>query len=416
MAFVCLAFAVLIFPDPASGQLRRQTRYSRADVNGIIQRLENSSDRFRRDFDRAMDNSRLNGTSEEDRFNGYVRDFENQLDRLRNDFDRTDSWWEVRNQVQDVIRDAEPVNRMMNAIPFRRTLESQWTRMRNDINTLADTFDLPGINGGGWQGGGGGWGDGIGRTPPSWAQGDFYSNYPSISLTIDRNGRVSVVRDGQNFSGNYRANGFMMNGHMHTVTRVGNGIRTYNSTTGETVTYYRGTGGGGGTGGNRPPDWAEGDFYSNYPSISLTIYRDGRVTAVRDGQNFSGDYRSNGFMMNGQMHTVTRVGNGIRTYNSTTGESVTYYRGTGGGAGGGIGGVRPPIWAQGTFYSVYPSVTLTVTRNGQVTAVRDGQTYYGTYTSTGFTMNGHNHTVTRRTNGIRTYNRTTGETVDYSRR
>ena len=58
-------------------------------------------------------------------------------------------------------------------------------------------------------------------------------------------------------------------------------------------------------------------------------------------------------------------------------------------------------------------MTLTIGRNGRVTAVRDGETFYGIYRSGGFLMNGHMHTVTRRGDGIRTYNQTTGETVDY---
>ena len=36
---------------------------------------------------------------------------------------------------------------MMNSLPFRRNLERQWTKMRNDLNKLADTYDLPGLNG-----------------------------------------------------------------------------------------------------------------------------------------------------------------------------------------------------------------------------------------------------------------------------
>ena len=41
----------------------------------------------------------------------------------------------------------------MNNATFRRNLERQWNRLRNDINKLADTYDLPGLNGGGWNGG-----------------------------------------------------------------------------------------------------------------------------------------------------------------------------------------------------------------------------------------------------------------------
>ncbi|HQX55446.1 MAG TPA: hypothetical protein PLP07_05930, partial [Pyrinomonadaceae bacterium] len=131
--------AAMIMPTDiiGQGQLRYQIRYSKADVSRIISKLEESSNTFRRDFDRAMDRSNLNGTSTEDRYNGNVRDYENSLDRLRRAFDRNNSWWDTRNDVSNVLSSAQTVNTMMNSISFRRNLERQWTNMRNDLNTLA---------------------------------------------------------------------------------------------------------------------------------------------------------------------------------------------------------------------------------------------------------------------------------------
>lgn len=337
LAVVCLAIVSLAIPEEANAQLRNQTRYTRSTVNGIINRLENSSDRFRRDFDRAMDNSSLNGTNAEDRYNGYVRDYENQLDQLRRSFDRTDSWWTVRNEVEAVIRDANPVNNMMNSLPFRRTLESQWNRMRTDINSLADTYDLPGLNGGGWNGGGGGWdggGSGQTSTPPSWAQGTFYSSYPAVTMTINRNGQVTSVINGQTFYGRFYRGSIYAGNEVATVTRMGNGIRTYNQTTGQTIDFNRnwGGGGGGGGGGNwegptsNPPSWAVGTFASMDGSVRMTINRNGQVTSVVNGQTYYGRYYFGSIYSADSTATVSQWGNGIRTYNRTTGQTIDFRR------------------------------------------------------------------------------------------
>ena len=320
-----LLSGVVLSTMSVNAQGRYVNVYSKNTVKGFIDRLERSSNTFRKDFDRYMDRSNLNGTETEDRYNDLVGDYEDALDRLRNQFNRQNSWWDNRENVQEMLSRAQPVNGMINNLPFSRNIESQWRNMRNDINKVADTFDLPDLNGGGWGGGGGSGG----VTPPSWAQGNFSSSYPSINLTIDRNGRVTANRDGQSYSGTYFNGGFSMNGHNHVVTRRGNGIRTYNQSTNETVDYARGSGGGDGGesgGGSTPPSWAQGSFTSGNPQVDLTIDRNGRVTAYRGGQTYYGSYSGNSFMMNGHNHLVTRNGSGIRTYNQTTGENVDYRR------------------------------------------------------------------------------------------
>lgn len=431
MIVACIGLAVLINPidTNAQGNLRYQNRYSKADVGRIISKLESSSNTFRHDFDKAMDKSRYNGTREEDQFNATVKDYENSLDRLRNRFDRNDSWWEARNEVSDMLRYAQPVNTMMNSISFRRNIERQWNAMRNDINTLADTFDLPGLNGGGWNGGnnGGGW-EGGGTRPPNWAIGTFYAtNGPNITLTINVNGRVTVINDGQTYYGTYNNGILIVNGDQSTVSELGGGLSTYNRNTGQRTIYSRSGGAnpGGGWGGSgpigTPPSWAQGTFYSTDGSnITLTIDSSGRATVLNGGQTYYGNYYRGDLSVNGDVSTVSRSGNGIRTYNRNTRQTTVYSR-TGGGWGNnpGAGGGNtstPPNWAVGSFYSTNgTNIQLTINGNGQVTAIVNGMTYYGTYYNGAITLNGDVSTVTRNGNGIRTYNTNNRETTNYRR-
>jgi len=338
LAGAILGLAAIALPLSADAQvLRYQNRYSKADVGRIIAKLESTSNTFRRGFDRAMDRSPLNGTNEEDRYNDMVSRFENALDRLRGRFDGTDSWWETRNDVSDVIRESRDVNTMMNTISFRRNLERQWNNMRNDINKLADTFDLPGLNGGGWNGGGGGnWGGGRTSTPPTWTQGTFYGTAPDgtqITLTINASGQVTAVIGGNSTYGTYYRGSITMNGATSRVDQAGNGIRTTRGDNGEVITYSRNAWGGSGGnwgGGSTPVSWSVGSFSAVNPQtggmIYLTVNSNGQVTVNIDGSMTYGTLYGTILTINGITSTVQKDGSGIRTVRNDNGERITYRR------------------------------------------------------------------------------------------
>jgi hypothetical protein len=331
---IVAAFMVIAVAEANAQQGRYANRYSKRDVSSIINRLETSSDEFSRDFKQAMNNSRRNGRAAEERFNNVVEDFENSVDRLRRQFDRNDSWWESRNEVQNMVRDSRPVNTMMTTISFRRNLERQWNRLRTDINTVADTFDLPGLNGGGWNGGGGGNSGGGNQAgnPPSWAVGRFYGRDPygmAITLTVDRNGRVIAEVNGSPSYGTMNGSNLEMGGDRARVTRLNNGIRT-RGRNGVTIDYFRTFQGPGPGGVGNAPTWARGTFYGRNPNggtITLTIGNNGSVTAdFGDGNRNYGTLNGEILTINGESSRVTRRGNGIRTTNTANGMYIDYNR------------------------------------------------------------------------------------------
>ena len=186
----------------------------------------------------------------------------------------------------------------------------------------------------GWNNGGnnGGWnGTGNMSTPPSWAQGTFYSmDGSNIMLTLDGSGRATVVNGGQNFYGTFYRGNLLLNGDSSSVRRYGTGIQTYNRNTRQTTNYSRNNDGWNGNGnGNvsNPPTWAQGSFYStNNDSIFLTINSNGQVTVANGGQTFYGTYYNGSITVNGDVSTVTKNGNGIRTYNQNNGQTTNYRR------------------------------------------------------------------------------------------
>lgn len=121
----------------------RRRGYTKSQVEQIIRRVENQTDRFVRSFDRSLDQSRADGTRREDTLNQRARDLENAVDLLRQEFDRTDRYHDTRSQVSGVLSVAEDINRAVRRRSLRGATERQWSRVRGELNTLAAVYNLP---------------------------------------------------------------------------------------------------------------------------------------------------------------------------------------------------------------------------------------------------------------------------------
>jgi len=136
---------VVVASIPAAAQYNRRSRnrgYSKAQVEQIIRRLENQSDRFVRSFDRSLDNSRADGSRREDNLNQRARDLENALDVLRREFDRTDRYQDTKSQVSNVLSVAQDINRAMRNRRLRGNTERLWSQVRSELNSLAAVYSL----------------------------------------------------------------------------------------------------------------------------------------------------------------------------------------------------------------------------------------------------------------------------------
>ena len=135
-------------PSHAQWDQRYWNRLSKRDVEKVIANLERTANDFRRELDRWLDDSKLDGTVKEDKYNSRVTAFEQATNRLRAEFDRRDKWWENRDQVRDVLSAAKPIANIMRKPPggrYSRTLNNQWWMLRKQMNKLATTYRLPQI-------------------------------------------------------------------------------------------------------------------------------------------------------------------------------------------------------------------------------------------------------------------------------
>jgi len=117
----------------------------RDEVRRLIRSLEDRASDFRRAFDRAIENSRIDGSPWEGRLKDKVKDFERSVEKLRRESERRRDFWDLRDDVQDVVDEGAEVNRIMIRMRFHERLEREWTGLRFGINRLASQFRIRGI-------------------------------------------------------------------------------------------------------------------------------------------------------------------------------------------------------------------------------------------------------------------------------
>lgn len=146
---IVAASVMLGFGSPAYAQQwdqRYWNRLSKRDVERVIANTERIANDFRRDLDRWLDDSRMDGTEREDQYNAKVKAFEQATNRLRSEFDRRDKWWESRDEVRAVLNTARPISDFMQRrgrYKYSSVLANQWWHLRKQINKLASTYRLP---------------------------------------------------------------------------------------------------------------------------------------------------------------------------------------------------------------------------------------------------------------------------------
>lgn len=151
LAALSVLLVILILADVGNAQRRREARGKRmtkAQVEQVINRLEERVDNFDDHFDKSLDNSRLDGTNQEDWLNRRASDLESATDELRREFDRRDAWAENKNEVRNCLNIAADIDKTMKNRRLGGTTEAIWARVRYELNTLADIYNLPKVGSG----------------------------------------------------------------------------------------------------------------------------------------------------------------------------------------------------------------------------------------------------------------------------
>nr|MBP7476717.1 hypothetical protein [Pyrinomonadaceae bacterium] len=122
--------ATFAFVTSANAQVRAY-RVSDRTVQTLLTRIENRTNTFKDQIDRALDNSNFDGTPQEDSINTLISNFENSTDRLKDNFSSNRS---SANDVQEVLQRAAFINSFMRSNRLNTTVQRTWTSIRTDLN------------------------------------------------------------------------------------------------------------------------------------------------------------------------------------------------------------------------------------------------------------------------------------------
>lgn len=143
-AVLSVVTAVLVFANVSNAQPRiaRGKVYTKNEVSQIIKNVETRVDKFKKDFDKSLDKSRLNGSDREDYLNDRAKDLEKATDELRREFDNRDLWIENKDEVRKCLKIAEDINVAMKNRKLGSTTEKNWANVKFHLNTLAKVYNL----------------------------------------------------------------------------------------------------------------------------------------------------------------------------------------------------------------------------------------------------------------------------------
>jgi hypothetical protein len=153
------AILALSLPAVAAAQWgRSQDRYpdnrgyGRYDDRGLrdsVQRLDRLSKDFERDMDRALDRSRANGSSREDRINDQVHQFRDAVGDLKSRVGNGRDLNRSADEARRVLQEGQQLDRVARPRWFDGRLSSEWSQIQQELRYISDVYGYR-YNGGGY--------------------------------------------------------------------------------------------------------------------------------------------------------------------------------------------------------------------------------------------------------------------------
>jgi len=147
------------YPDYGRNRDNRNGNYGRYDdrfLRDSILRLDRLAKDFERSLDRELDRSHEDGTRHEDRLNHEARDFRNAVSRLKSSFGNGRDLNRSRNELQQVLSEANRTERVARHHFGNRRLASEWMQIQQELRDISNGYRLGygGYNDGGYNNGG----------------------------------------------------------------------------------------------------------------------------------------------------------------------------------------------------------------------------------------------------------------------
>ncbi len=139
VSVLCVCSALLLTTTTNAQVVGQPYRINDKEVEKIIRRIEQQSDRFRSSLDSALDKSRFNGTRREDDINSFIKDFYEQTKRLRHQFDSHKS---AAPDVQSVLERAARIDEFMSRNRLSGKARDDWSTLKTYLDELASAYNV----------------------------------------------------------------------------------------------------------------------------------------------------------------------------------------------------------------------------------------------------------------------------------
>lgn len=146
LKFSMIAAGILAFclPVAVSAQWGRypdgrdnRGRYDDRGLRDSVHRLDRLAKDFERDMDRALDRSRANGSSQEDRINDQIHQFRDAVGDLKSRVGNGRDLNRSADEARRVLSEAQQLDRIARRFDGRG---SHWSQIQNELRYIANAY------------------------------------------------------------------------------------------------------------------------------------------------------------------------------------------------------------------------------------------------------------------------------------
>lgn len=123
----------------AQGNPSQSYRMRDAELNQLIQRIETGGNTFQASLNNAFSRSRYDQNNSNANVNDDVREFKNATAQLRNQHNTRQP---VADDVERVLALARPIDTFMRSNQLTNRAQTDWSTLKNELNTLASAFNV----------------------------------------------------------------------------------------------------------------------------------------------------------------------------------------------------------------------------------------------------------------------------------
>jgi len=146
LKFSILAAAIFALSLPAvaaaqwGGYPDNRGRYDDRGLRDSVHRLDRLAKDFERDMDRALDRSRANGSSREDRINDEVHQFRDAVGDLKSRVGNGRDLNRSADEARRVLEEGQQLDRVARPRWFDSRLASEWSQIQQELRYISNVY------------------------------------------------------------------------------------------------------------------------------------------------------------------------------------------------------------------------------------------------------------------------------------